>query len=153
MISRFDKGLLSFFFKIAVVFFTCVTCVGNDIFIFSAYIFTKSFKKWYQCRCICRIRKQPYPYDIFTLHTYLYIVPRFELTVHHMIFFHSHEGCICVSFGITFSFTAYCKTFIVPFYSFQIFMKSVIISLYLCFSLSLAVYKFNVQKSCRICQE
>lgn len=52
-------------------------------------------------RCeIIAILENTYSGDLFTLHPDLYDVGGFELSVTHMILFHSHKYCIGISFGI-----------------------------------------------------
>ena len=57
MIRRFDVCILLRAFKVSVVFLACIPCIRNDIAVPSAGSFRCSFKKWYQCCCVSRVRK------------------------------------------------------------------------------------------------
>ena len=53
------------------------------------------------CFCIRRIRMDRVSNNVIILCSNLNVVFRFELSVKHGVFFHPHEGCIVVRFGIT----------------------------------------------------
>lgn len=60
-----------------------------------------------------------------------------------MIFLHTHKGCVKIGFGVAFTCSEDYLTFVVFLYSFQVFVNTVIIPLYLCFAFSLTVDKLN----------
>jgi len=81
----------------------------------------ESSHKRNKSQCIGTIGKGIVVCEKLIFGSYLKIICRFELSVHHVIFFHTHESCIRIGLGITVPLSQYSQMIFIFFELWQVF--------------------------------
>ena len=95
----FDIGVDAFVLQVLVVFFGAITGIGGELIGQGLIGFFEALKVWDQRAGIGRVLMERVVKDELVMGGDLQVVAGFELAVFHVVFLHSHEGCICIGLG------------------------------------------------------
>ena len=99
IIVRFDHGPLSVVLQITVVLFAFIAGICDDGPVTEGQFIFHLPEERLQRSCIRRMPGNGQPGDICGVHTDLQVVTGLELSIHHVIFLHPHEGGVRIGLG------------------------------------------------------